>query len=223
MRELSMTKEKNLYPVFVFAAACMLLTGLSNATCAQSQSDSAPSVAEAARRAREKKKENAKPVRTLTNDDLPAAPAGDAVIGTAAPAPAAKGEDAVAPAANDDGEKRPPASANDEKAKLRKEYNAAALERAKKQLAQLLSELDIMERKAVLDSDSYYSKTDYASDKEGKANLDAEAQQISDKKQAADELKARVAELQAMVGDSTENQSDKTDNSDKTAKNPPSR
>ena len=216
-----MTKEKNLYPVFVFAAACMLLTGLSNTTCAQSQSDSAPSVAEAARRAREKKKENAKPVRTLTNDDLPAA--GDAVTGTATPTPAAKGEDAVAPAANDDGEKRPPASANDEKAKLRKEYNEAALERAKKQLAQLLSELDIMERKAVLDSDSYYSKTDYASDKEGKANLDAEAQQISDKKQAADELKARVAELQAMVGDSTENQSDKTDNSDKTEKNPPSR
>src|SRR6267154_730566 len=191
-----MTKEKNLYPVFVFAAACMLLTSLSSATCAQSQSDSAPSVAEAARRAREKKKENAKPVRTLTNDDLPAAPAGDAVTRTATPTPAAKGEDAVAPAGNDDGEKRPPASANDEKAKL---------------------------RKAVLDSDSYYSKTDYASDKEGKANLDAEAQQISDKKQAADELKARVAELQAMVGDSAENESDKTDNSDKTEKNPPSR
>jgi len=203
-----MTKEKNLYPVFAFAAACMLLTGLCNRTCAQSQSDSAPSVAEAARRAREKKKENAKPVRTLTNDDLPAAPAGDAATGTATSTPAAKGEDAVAPAANDDGEKKPPASANDEKAK---------------QLAQLLSELDIMERKAVLDSDSYYTKTDYASDKEGKANLDAEAQQISDKKQAADELKARVAELQAMVGDSTENESDKTDNSDKTEKNPPSR
>jgi hypothetical protein len=80
-----------------------------------------------------------------------------------------------------------------------------------------------MERKAVLDSDSYYSKTDYASDKGGKANLDAAAQQIGDKKQAADELKARVAELQAMVGDSTENQSDKTDKSDKTEKNPPSR
>ena len=223
MRETSMSKQKNLHPLFVFAAACMLLTGLSNATCAQSQSDSAPSVAEAARRAREKKKENAKPVRTLTNDDLPAVPNGDGVTGTATPTPAAKGEDAVAPAANDDGEKKPPASANDEKAKQRKEYNAAALERVKKQLAQLLSELDIMQRKAVLDSDSYYSKTDYASDKEGKANLDAEAQQISDKKQAADELKARVAELQAMVGDSTENESDKTDKSDQTEKNPPSR
>ena len=212
-----MSKQKNLCPVFEFAVACMLLTGLSSATWAQSQSDPAPSVAEAARRAREKKKENAKPVRTLTNDDLPAAPAGDAVTGTATPTPAAKGD------ANDDGEKKPPAAPNDEIAKQRKAYNAAALERAKKQLAQLLSELDIMERKAVLDSDSYYSKTDYASDKEGKANLDAEAQQISDKKQSVDELKARVAELQDMVGDSTENESDKTDKSDKTEKNPPSR
>jgi hypothetical protein len=217
-----MSKQKNLYPVFVLAAACMLLTGLSNAACAQSQSDSAPSVAEAARRAREKKKENAKPVRTLTNDDLPAAPAGDAVTGTATPTPAAKGEDAVAPAAND-GEKKPSAAVNDEKAKLLKANNAAALERAKKQLATALSELDITQRKLALDSDSYYSKTDYASDKDGKANLDAEAQVIDAKKQEVEDLKARVAELQALVGDSTENQPDKTDDSDKTEKNPPSR
>jgi hypothetical protein len=74
----------------------------------------------------------------------------------------------------------------------------------------------------VLDSDSYYSKTDFASDKEGQANLDAEAQQISDKKQAVDELKARVAELQALVGDTTENAPDQSDKSD-TTDNPPSR
>jgi len=49
-------ETENLCPVFVFAVACMLLTGLSSATWAQSQSDPAPSVAEAARRAREKKK-----------------------------------------------------------------------------------------------------------------------------------------------------------------------
>src|SRR5260370_2948749 len=106
MREISMSKQKNLYPIFVFAAACMLLSGLSSATWAQSQSDPAPSVAEAARRAREKKKENAKPVRTLTNDDLPAAPAGDVANGAVSPTPAAKGEDAVAPAPNNDRAKK---------------------------------------------------------------------------------------------------------------------
>jgi len=203
-----MSSQKNHYPLVAFAAACLLLTGLSSATRAQSQADSAPSVAEAARRARAKKKENAKPARTLTNDDLPAAPAGDVANG------------AVAPTANEGGEKKPTAAANDEQAKQMTAENAAALERAKKLLATALSELDIMQRKAALDSDSYYSKTDYESDKEGKANLDAEAQQISDKKQAVEELKARVAELQALVGDEAENESDKSDKSDK---NPPSR
>ncbi len=209
-----MSTQRNHCPAFAFAAACLLLAGLCSATGAQSQADSAPSVAEAARRAREKKKENAKPVRTLTNDDLPAAPAGDAAAGTAV----AKGEDSAAPGTNEsDG--KPAAAVNNEQAKQKKAENAAVLERAKKQLATALSELDVMQRKARLDSDSYYSKTDYESDKDGKANLDAEAQQISDKKQAVEELKTRVAELQALVGDATENESDKSDKSDK---NPPS-
>jgi hypothetical protein len=213
-----MSIPKNYFPLIALATAGLFLFGWSETATAQSQSDSAPSVAEAARRAREKKKENAKPVRTLTNDDLPAAPAGDAATGT----PATKGEDSAAPATNDaDG--KPAAPANDEQAKQKKAENAAALERAKKQLALALSELDVMQRKAALDSDSYYSKTDFASDKEGKANLDAEAQQISDKKQAVDELKARVAELQALVGDTTENAPDQSDQSDATDKNPPSR
>jgi hypothetical protein len=217
-----MLNQKSHYPVFAFAAACLLLTSLCSAIRAQSQ-DSVPSVAEAARRAREKKKENAKPVRTLTNDDLPAAPAGDAANGAVSPTPAMNGDQAVTQTANEGGEKKPTAAANDEQAKQKQAENAAALERAKKQLATALSELDIMQRKAALDSDSYYSKTDFESDKEGKANLDAEAQQISDKKQAVEELKARVAELQALVGDEAENEPDKSDKSDKSDKNPPSR
>jgi hypothetical protein len=213
-----MSIRENYFPLIALATAGLFLSGWSETARAQSQSDSAPSVAEAARRAREKKKENAKPVRTLTNDDLPAAPAGEAATGT----PATKGEDSAAPATNDaDG--KPAASQNDEQARQKKAENAAALERAKKQLAQALGELDVMQRKAALDSDSYYSKTDFASDKEGKANLDAEAQQVSDKKQAVDELKARVAELQALVGDTNENVPDKSDKSDTTDQNPPSR
>jgi len=159
----------------------------------------------------------------LTNDDLPAAPAGDVANGAVSPTPAVNGDQAATPAANQGGEKKPTAAANDDQAKRKQAENAAALERAKKQLATVLSELDIMQRKVVLDSDSYYSKTDYESDKEGKANLGAEAQQISDKKQAVEELKARVAELQALVGDAAENESDKSDKSDKPDKNPPSR
>jgi hypothetical protein len=91
--------------------------------------------------------------------------------------------------------------ANDEQSKQKKAENAAALERAKKQLALAEKELDVMQRKFALDSDSFYSKGDFASDKEGQAALDAEAQQMNDKKNAVEAQKAHVAELQALVGE----------------------
>jgi len=81
-------------------------------------------------------------------------------------------------------------------------------------LAQAEHELDVIERKLALDSDAYYSKPDFASDKEGKESLDAEQQQINDKKQAVDRLKARVAELEALVGEPDSSEPDK---------NPPNR
>jgi hypothetical protein len=224
-REIGMLMGKSKLSVTALATAGLLLTGLCGTVRAQSQGDSTPSVAEAARKARELKKENAKPARTITNDDLPSGPAGDVANGAVSPAPAANGDETATPTANQGGEKKPAAAANDDhdQAKHKKAESAAALERAKKQLATALSELDIMQRKLVLDNDSYYSKTDFASDKDGKANLDAEAQQINEKKQAVEELKAKVAELQALVGVSAENQSDQSDQSDKSDKNPPSR
>jgi hypothetical protein len=67
----------------VLAAALLSLGLLPSRASAQSPGDNA-SVADAARRAREQKKNAAKPARTLTNDDLPATPA--AVQQPAAPA-----------------------------------------------------------------------------------------------------------------------------------------
>ncbi len=177
-----MLKRKCHYRFVTFLIACVFLTGLSGAALARSQDDSSPSVAEAARRARERKKTAAKPVRTLTNDDLPAAPVSGANSAEAQVNPA-KAED-----------------------------NAAATSdanQAQKELAQAEHELDVTQRKAALDSDAYYSKPDFANDKDGKANLDAEAQQISDKKQAVETLKARVAELQALVGEAPSLEPDK--------------
>src|SRR5215470_5215098 len=59
-------------------------TGFAAAASAQS-SDNAPSVAEAARRAREQKKNAAKPARTVTDDNLPKPATGDVNV-TGAPA-----------------------------------------------------------------------------------------------------------------------------------------
>ena len=191
------------------------------ATWAQSQSDSAQSVAEAARRAREQKKEKPKPARTFTNDDIPPTSPGIAgkepaeANGAIKPSP----EESAA-VGKKDTEEKAPAPANDEQAKQKKAENAAALERAKKLLAQSESELDVAQRKALLDNESYYSKPDFANDKDGKANLDAEAQQIDDKKKAVEELKARVAELQQLVDETGEAEPEKNAPPEN---NPPSR
>lgn len=193
-----MFKPRHHYSLAALAAAVLLLTGLAGAAAlAQSQDDSAQSVAEAARRAREKKRSAEKPVKTLTNDDLPPAPAA-APSEASAPANPAKTDEngaAATPAAA----AKPTDAASLEKAKLEYAANVAALERAKKSLTQFESELDVMQRKAKLDSDAYYSKPDFSSDPDGKAKLDAETQDIATKQQDIETLKARIAELQAAV------------------------
>src|SRR2546423_1609391 len=101
-----------------------------------------------------------------------AAPAG----ATGAAGPAANSADAAKKAADDDAE-------------------AARL---KAQVAEAEKQLDLLQREYALDSDAYYSKTNYASDTAGKAKLDGEKQQISDKQQELDRLKMRLAAVQEL-------------------------
>lgn len=200
----------------MFAAISLVALGLAGPTKtaqAQSQGDTSQSVAEAARRAREQKKNAAKPVKTLTNDDLPVATvaAANAAEVSRQPNEAKADADAAAPAATAaaDANEKVKAPENGEKAKQKKAEDRAALERAKKELATALGELDVMQRRAALDSDSYYSQTGFASDKSGKANLDAAAQQIAGKKQAVEALQAKVAELQTAIGEGPAAEPDK--------------
>jgi len=202
-----MVKKSTRYPFIAVVITGLTLTAWCAAASLQSPSDNAPSVAEAARRAREQKKNSSKPVRTLTNDDLPAAPAPGANGAVEPATSAATDENTVS--ATGEGNPAPAHVESDESSKQKKAENAAKLERARKELAQAQSELDVMQRKLILDSDSYYSKTDFASDKDGKAALDAEAQQINDKKQAVEALKAKVADLEALVGETTTPPADK--------------
>jgi len=188
------------------SAAAMLL--LPVWASAQSQNDST-SVADAARRAREQKKNAAKPVRTLTNDDLPAAPDKAVSPPTATtPAPEARNSDqaraeADAAASAEAPAPAEPAGQTEDSSKKRARIEAA-LKQAKAELTQAQSELDILQRKAALDSDAFYSKTDYARDTEGKAKLDGDAQQVNEKKSQVDDLKAKVAALQAELGEAAE-------------------
>jgi hypothetical protein len=190
--------------LLVLTGALLPLSLFPGAASAQSQSDNT-SVADAARRAREQKKNAPKPARTLTNDDLPAAPpAGQPAAapgGTESAAPdqvnTETGTPAKAPAA---AETAAPAG-NERKKKVEIE---AALKHAKTELAQALSELDVLQRKSALDSDSFYSQTGFSQDTEGKAKLDEDTHQVNDKKSQVDELKSKVAALQAELGEAAE-------------------
>ena len=148
------------------------------------------SVADAARKAREQKKAAAaKPKKVITDDDLPAAKPGDITI-------VGQGQTETPAAAAGDGAAEPAANVADAAKKAADEDAEAA--RLKAQVAQAEKELDLLQREHALDSDAYYSKTNYASDTAGKAKLDAEKQQISDKQQEVDRLKTRLAAVQEL-------------------------
>ena len=59
------------------------------------------------------------------------------------------------------------------------------------------SYLDLLQREFQLDQDTFYSSPDYSNNTSGKAKLDAMKQQISDKQQELDRLKAQLAALPA--------------------------
>jgi hypothetical protein len=154
------------------------------------QSQDSQSVAEAARKARAKKKNSEKPTKVITDDtldvkkgDIQSAAAEEPRIPGSAQ-PSAEGS-ANAPA---QGSKN---ASNDEKARGVLKERVALKEKIK--IVQ--SDLDLLQREYQLDHDAYYSKVDYANDTAGKEKLDAEKQQIDAKQQELDKLKAELAAL----------------------------
>ena len=148
---------------------------------AQQQEDA---LAAAARRAQEQKKANPpKPAQVWDNDNIQGGPANINVVGqTAAPAENAE---------------NPPAAEQEAAAPLTPEEKAALegkVSSAKDELKSVKADLDILQRKYALDQSTYYGKTDYASDRAGKAALDDEKSQI-------DATQAEVAAAQKKVDD----------------------
>jgi hypothetical protein len=167
-----------------------------------SQSQDSQSVAEAARRAREKKKDAAKPTKVITDETLEVKK-GDVQSAVAeepkiAGAPDTKGQ-AAPGVANAAAAKATTQAARDEK--LKKEVAAV-----KEQLKEALGDLDLLQRENRLDQDTYYSQPNYGADTAGKQKLDDEQQQISDKRQEVERLKAKLADLQKSLGESSSSQ-----------------
>ena len=150
------------------------------------------SVAEAARRSRAQKKNSEKPSKVITDEtlevkkgDVQSAAAEQLRMPGSSETPAQPAP-ANVPSSAAQNEKKAP-----EDEKLAKEI--AAL---KEQIKQAQSDLDLAQRKQALQQDTYYSNPDYVHDTAGKAKLDAIKQEIIDKQQELDRLKARLAELQ---------------------------
>jgi hypothetical protein len=193
----------------ILAAAVLPLAAL-----AQSQDSPAQSVADAARRAREKKKAAEKqPAPVITDDTLkrsaPASPEANAPApapsSEAAPAPAPAAQPAAASSSAPDASAPPtPAgqstpAANPE-APSQKAKDSAELAALKQQVADAQKGLELLQRELALQQDTYISNPDHARDVAGKAKLDAMLQQVGDKQQAVDALKSQLAALQASSG-----------------------
>jgi hypothetical protein len=191
----------------LIAASMFPLLAFAQSQGSQAQDPQNQSVADAARRAREKKKAAEKqPAPVITDDTLkrsaPASqpanepsPAPTSQAAPAAPVPAAQpaAGSSSAPAANDapvPGEQ--PTTATEAK---KKANDSAELVALKQRLAEAQKGLDLLQRELSLQQDTYTSNPDHSHDTAGKAQLDDMLQQITGKQQAVDALKAQLAAL----------------------------
>lgn len=174
---------------------------LSMATVAQSQDSSQPSssdasVADAARRKRDEKKNAAKSTKVITDDDLDRhefKPVKGGFNVGVAPQLETGPPSAEAVAADESAD-----LASDEEAQKEAAAQDSDIAKLKSQLAQGEKDLDVLRRQFALDQDSYLSNADYAHDTAGKSNLDNEKQQINDKREENERLKTRLAALEEL-------------------------
>ncbi|HKW63668.1 MAG TPA: hypothetical protein VJN89_14050 [Candidatus Acidoferrum sp.] len=178
--------------IFALAACVFVPVGFA-------QSQDSQSVAEAARKAREKKKDAAnKPAKVITDETL------DVKKGDVQSAVAE--EPKIAGAPDTKGPTTPGAPANAVAKDEKKERLKKDLTDLKEQIKQALMDLDLLQRENRLDQDAYYSQPNYGSDTAGKQKLDDEKQQISSKQDEVARLKTKLADLQREMGESSPSQ-----------------
>jgi type I restriction-modification system DNA methylase subunit len=183
-------------PATLFVAMTARPAALPNGQSQDQQSSDAQkqSIAEAARKSRQAAKNSSKPSKVITDDDLdkqnikPGAQGlnvgAPAELETQPPSRAAVAEAAATPSTPPDPATEAAASDDPEIARL------------KDTIADAEKDADLARRDTALQQDTVYSNPDYEHDTAGKAKLAALQQQINDKQQEIDRLKARLAELE---------------------------
>ena len=161
----------------------------------QTQNPPAPSVADAAKQAREQKQNAASAAKVITDDDLDPKNVKPGEEGLTAPTPQLETQPpspavvAAVEAADAKSEKSP---ADDPL----KKSDPARVAKLKAELAQAEEDLKLSQRESQLEQDTVYSKPDYQHDTAGKDKLAELQRAIGDKQALVDELKKRLDELQ---------------------------
>ena len=144
------------------------------------------SVAAAARRAQEQKKDQAKAAHVYDNDSLPS----KGVVNVVGQEPAAGSSSQAAGSTQSVAPK--PAPSAKEVAGLN-----ADLDKAKQRVADLKADLDVVQRKYALDQSTYLSNPNHSSDRAGAASLDSEKSDIDAKAEAVAAAEKELAAAQA--------------------------
>jgi hypothetical protein len=178
-------------------AACGVLFPLCTAAFPQdTQAPQDQSVADAARQARAQKKNATKALKVISDDDIDTKKVKPGAEGLNVGSQPKSDSQPPNPAAVAAAEAADAAAASAENGSTQKKGDDPEIARAKEQVAEVAKQLDLLQRGAALDQDSFYSKPNYVSDKDGKARLDAEQQQVNEARQQLDRLKAHLAELE---------------------------
>jgi hypothetical protein len=154
------------------------------------QQDDAPSVAEAARRARQQKQEAARPAHVIDNDVIAPSPA--ASVPTPVPPAPASDTDSSKPAATAAASGSSAKSAAD---KADEEKKKADIEALKQEIADKLAKVNLQQRELALTQDSYLSNPDHEHDKTGKEKLDSMQVDLTQLQAELTELQAKLAAL----------------------------
>jgi len=183
-----------------------LLLILPFGVCAAQQGDqqstqqpAGSSLVDAARRAREQKKDQPKAVRVWNDDNVPKTD-GVSVVGQISTSESASAS--ANSAANSTASGQNPSAAQ-APAPENLAAVTADLEAAKEHLKSLQTDLDILQRKYGLDEQMYLSKPEHENDREGAAQLKGEQNQIAALQAEIVEAQKKVDQLQAKLSGST--------------------
>jgi hypothetical protein len=183
------------------AGVSLPIAGLAQSQDAQSQQSASQdaSVADAARRNRDKKKNAAtspKAAKVITDDNLDRRnfePGQEGLNVGATPKLETEPPSAQAVAAAEASDKAGEGAGLKEAAE-----QDAQIAKLKLHVTQTEKDLDLLRRQLSLDQDSYFTNPNYVQDTAGKAKLDGEKQQIDDKQQEVERLKTRLAALEEL-------------------------